>query len=138
MGNAWLADVGADPQQRTREIAAAHARFLSTHAVTGIRDVVARSWVRSSNARLGPSVDPPVTLTDDTLDAYRSAHPLSKVIGLLRHLVGTAAEDGDYLMAVSDAAGQLLWVEGHRVAQARAERMNFVAGAWWDEAHAGT
>jgi hypothetical protein len=142
MSNAWLADVGADPQQRAREIALAHARFLSSHALAGtgpgLRDVVARSWVRSSNAHLGQGADPPVTLTDDDLSAYRSAHPLSKVIGVLRQLVGSAADDGDYLMAVSDAAGQLLWVEGHRVARARAEKMNFMEGAWWDEAHAGT
>jgi transcriptional regulator of acetoin/glycerol metabolism len=57
---------------------------------------------------------------------------------VLRQLVGTAADDGDHLMAVSDAAGRLLWVEGHRVARARAEKMNFIEGAWWDEAHAGT
>ncbi|GAB3844743.1 GAF domain-containing protein [Dactylosporangium cerinum] len=142
MGNAWLADVGADPQQRAREIAAAHERFLSTQALAGIgpglRDVVARSWQRSSDAHLGQEVSPPVILTDDDLVAYRSAHPLSRVIGVLRQLVGETADDGDYLMAVSDAAGQLLWVEGHRVARARAERMNFVEGARWDEAHAGT
>ncbi len=41
-------------------------------------------------------------------------------------------------MAVSDAAGRLLWVEGHAGALRRAERMNFVEGAAWDEAHAGT
>jgi transcriptional regulator of acetoin/glycerol metabolism len=41
-------------------------------------------------------------------------------------------------MAVSDASGQLLWVEGHRVARTARERMNFVEGAWWDEEHAGT
>ena len=142
MGNVWLADVGADPQQRAREIALAHARFLSTHALAGLgpqlRDVVARSWLRSSNAQLGQGTDPPVTLTDHELSAYRAAHPLSQVIRTLRQLVGTAADDGDHLMAVSDAAGRLLWVEGHRVARARAEKMNFMEGAWWDEAHAGT
>ncbi|HKS99817.1 MAG TPA: transcriptional regulator [Rugosimonospora sp.] len=142
MGSAWLADVGADPRRRAREIAVAHARFLSTHALTGVgaglRDVVAQSWMRSSDAHLAQAADPPVTLADEDLSTYRAAHPLSKVIGVLRQLVGTAAEDGDYLMAVSDAAGQLLWVEGHRVARARAEKMNFIEGAWWDEAHAGT
>ncbi|MFF5229721.1 transcriptional regulator [Dactylosporangium sp. NPDC000521] len=142
MGNAWLADVGTDPQRRAREIAAAHERFLSTRAFAGtgpgLRDVVARSWQRSSAARVGQDASPPVLLADDDLSAYRAAHPLSRVIGVLRQLVGDTADDGDYLMAVSDAAGQLLWVEGHRVARARAERMNFVEGARWDEAHAGT
>jgi hypothetical protein len=142
MTNAWLAEVGADPRLRAREIANAHSTFMSTHALAGVgpglRDVVAKSWIRSSDAHVGEGVEPPVTLTGDDLTVYRSAHPLSKVIGMLRLLVGSAADDGDHLMAVSDGAGRLLWVEGRQVARARAERMNFVAGAWWDEAHAGT
>jgi hypothetical protein len=142
MKNAWLAQVGVDPKNRAREIASAHSTFISTRALSGVgpglRDVVAKSWIRSSAAQVGQATDPPVTLTDDDLDAYRATHPLSMVIGVLRQLVGTAADDGDHLMAVSDAAGRLLWVEGRQVARARAEKMNFVAGAWWDEAHAGT
>jgi transcriptional regulator of acetoin/glycerol metabolism len=41
-------------------------------------------------------------------------------------------------MAVSDSAGRLLWVEGHLASRRKAEAMNFVEGAVWDEAHAGT
>ncbi len=140
--NGWLAEVGADPRKRAREIASAHSTFISTQALAGVgpglRDVVAKSWVRSSNAHVGQVADPPITLTDGDLSDYRSTHPLSRVIEVLRQLVGVAADDGDHLMAVSDAAGKLLWVEGQRVARSRAEKMNFVAGAWWDEAHAGT
>lgn len=142
MGNAWLAEVGVDPHERAREIADAHAAFVSTHTLSGLgrelRDVVARSWVRSSDARIGFDDNPPIALADDDLDAYRAAHPLAKVIDVLRGLVGSAADDGNHIMAVSDAVGRLLWVEGHRTARSRAEKMNFVAGAWWDEAHAGT
>ncbi len=142
MSNAWLAQVGVDPRKRAREIADAHATFIASDRMScagpGLRDLVVQSWMRSSDARAGLTGDPPVTLTDDDLAAYRATHPLSQVIGVLRNLVGTVADDGDHLMAVSDAAGRLLWVEGHRVARASAEKMNFVEGAWWDEAHAGT
>ncbi|MHA6760193.1 helix-turn-helix domain-containing protein [Streptacidiphilus sp. PAMC 29251] len=140
----WLARVGADPQARAREIGHAHSAFVSTHklaagaAGTGLREVVAQSWLRSSVARVDQAVDPPVTLTDGDLAAYRDSHPLAQVIDVLRQIVGTAAEDGDHLMAVSDATGRLLWVEGNRTARARAARINFVEGALWDEAHAGT
>lgn len=41
-------------------------------------------------------------------------------------------------MAVSDDAGRLLWVEGSPGLRSRAESMNFVEGANWSEAHAGT
>jgi hypothetical protein len=135
-GNGWLAQVGADPQARAREIAHAHSAFVSAPALaactgSGLREVVAQSWLRSHDARVDQSVDPPVTLTDGDLAAYRDAHPLARVIGVLRQIVGSAADDGDHLMAVSDASGRLLWVEG-------ASRINFVEGALWDEAHAGT
>jgi hypothetical protein len=142
MNNVWLAEVGSDPGRRAREIAGAHSTFLTTRTLTGVgrelRGLVADSWTRSSAACVALDDDPPIMMVDDDLLAYRSAHPLSRVIGVLRQLVGAAADDGDHVMAVSDAAGRLLWVEGHRVARSRAEKMNFVPGAWWDEAHAGT
>ncbi len=142
MTNGWLARVGADPRERAREIARAHTTFLSSRALSeltaGLRDVVADSWVRSSAANVDPDADPPVTMTGSDLDGYRSEHPLSAVIPVIRELVGGTAEDGQHLWAVSDTAGLLLWVEGHRSARARAERMNFVEGALWDEEHAGT
>jgi hypothetical protein len=138
--NVWLAQVGSDPRQRAREIANAYSTFRSTHALDGqrLRDVVAASWLRSSDASIEPQAAPPVVLADRDLEHYRSNHPLARVIDVLRQLVGAAADDGDHLMAVSDAAGRLLWVEGHRGIRTKAERMNFVEGAWWDEAHAGT
>ncbi len=139
----WLAQVGTDPQARAREIGNAHTAFVATRDLppgtrTGLREVVARSWQRSRDAQVDQAVDPPVTLIDGDLAAYRDAHPLAQVIDVLRQIVGTAADDGEHLMAVSDAAGRLLWVEGNRTARARASRINFVEGALWDEAHAGT
>jgi hypothetical protein len=104
----------------------------------GLRDVVKRSWLRSVEANVDPDGNPPVILADADLAAYRSAHPLSAVVGVLRQLVGAPADDGGHLMAVSDAAGRLLWVEGDRGERTRAEAMNFVEGAAWDEGHAGT
>ena len=142
MGNGWLAEVGADPRQRAREISRAHAAFVATRelpaAGAGLREVVARSWQRSSEARVDLDRDPPVTLSGAELSAYRADHPLTRVIEVLRQLVGTAAEDGEHLMAVADAEGRLLWVEGNRESRSRAARINFVEGALWDEAHAGT
>jgi hypothetical protein len=103
-----------------------------------LRDVVKRSWLRSVEANVDPDGNPPVILADADLAAYRALHPLAAVMGLLRQLVGAPADDGGHLMAVSDAAGRLLWVEGHGGERRRAEAMNFVEGAAWDEEHAGT
>ena len=41
-------------------------------------------------------------------------------------------------MAITDASGRLLWVEGNSRVLSQAEDMHFVEGALWDEDHAGT
>ncbi len=81
---------------------------------------------------------PPVTMTGPELDGYRSEHPLSAVIQVIRELDGGHRGRRAAPVGGVDTAGRLLWVEGHRSARARAERMNFVEGALWDEEHAGT
>jgi len=140
MSDGWLAEAGPDPAASAREIARVKDALLSGDEPRGrdpgVRPVVAQSWQRCAD--LDPDEIPPVTLCGRDLDAYRAAHPLSGVIGLLRDLVGSVAEDGKHLMAVSDADGRLLWVEGHAWPRRLAEGMNFVEGAVWDEANAGT
>ncbi|WP_107075941.1 GAF domain-containing protein, partial [Micromonospora sp. MH33] len=138
MADPWLAlEFGADPAERIAQVGAAHEAFLTAGTTTGrVRDVVRRSWERS--ALLDPETTAPVDLTDDALASYRAAHPLARVLPLFRDLLGGIAQDGAHLMAVCDADGRLLWVEGHPGVLRHAERMNFVPGARWDEAHAGT
>jgi len=142
MANPWLAlDLGTDPAERIRQVGRAHERFLTGDDRTGgpqIRSVVADSWKRSAGARVSADGTAPIDLGDDELAAYRATHPLARVLPIFRDLLGGLAEDGDHLMAVCDAYGRLLWVEGSASMLRGAERMNFVPGARWDEAHAGT
>jgi hypothetical protein len=142
MANPWLAlDLGADPAERIRQVRRAHERFLTDDdglAPPQIRSVVADSWRRSAGALLSADGTPPIDLGDADLEAYRAAHPLARVLPIFRDLLGGLAEDGEHLMAVCDAYGRLLWVEGAAPVIRGAERMNFVPGARWDEAHAGT
>ncbi|MFC0007458.1 sigma-54-dependent transcriptional regulator family protein [Micromonospora siamensis] len=138
MADPWLAlEFGADPAERIAQVGAAHEAFLAAGtAPDRVREVVRRSWERS--ALLDPEASAPVDLTDDALESYRAAHPLAPVLPLFRDLLGGIAQDGAHLMAVCDAYGRLLWVEGHPGVLRHAERMNFVPGARWDEGHAGT
>ncbi len=145
MPNPWLAlDLGADPAERIRQVGRAHEKFLAGSGVAedpdepAIRSVVADSWQRCADALAGPDSTPPIELTDGELEEYRAAHPLARVLPIFRDLLGGLADDGDHLMAVCDAYGRLLWVEGAASVLRGAERMNFVPGARWDEAHAGT
>jgi hypothetical protein len=138
MADPWLAlEFGADPAERIAQVGAAHEAFLAGQATADrVREVVRRSWERS--ALLDPETTAPVDLADDALASYRAAHPLARVLPLFRDLLGGIAQDGAHLMAVCDADGRLLWVEGHPGVLRHAERMNFVPGARWDEGHAGT
>ncbi|MFG2038381.1 GAF domain-containing protein [Dactylosporangium sp. NPDC048998] len=140
MHNPWLAlPAGADPRERISQNGRARDAFLGGGRVGGqVRDVVAESWRRSAAAHLDPDATAPVDLGDEELEDYRGAHPLRRALPLFRDLLGSFADDGDHLMAICDAHGRLLWVEGHPTVVRRAEGMNFVAGARWDETHAGT
>lgn len=104
-----------------------------------MRAAVADSWQRSAAAGVPASEQAaPITVPDDELRDLREAHPLARVFPLLDDVLGQAARDCDAVMAVSDEAGQLLWVCGTPAVLRRAERIGFVEGSNWDERLAGT
>ena len=138
--NPWLAlTPGDDPAERIRQVGRAHERFMAGDGpgTAGMRSVVAESWRRSA-AWIGADSTAPIEIGDAELTAYRSAHPLTRVMGIVRDLLGGLADDGDHILAVCDADARLLWVEGRAPMLRAATSMNFVPGARWDEAHAGT
>lgn len=140
--NPWLAlESGADPIERTSTLRRAHEAFVRSGATAGppLRGVVTESWRRSTLAGVDPdAAGAPVDLTGADLDSYRAAHPLAKVMPVLREVLGTVYDSGDQLFAVSDESGRLLWVEGQPSVLRAAGWMNFAPGARWDEAHVGT
>jgi hypothetical protein len=141
--NPWLAlpDGGPSPVL-TRHLRAAHEALVTrVEAPMGarVRSVVWDSWRRS----LGNGVDPdgaapPVDLLDDDLLAYRAAHPLAAVLPVIRRLLVADAEADKMIVAVTDADGRMLWVEGDSRLRSRAVGMHFVEGARWGEDVAGT
>ncbi len=105
--------------------------------VDGMRARVAESWQRSAAAGVRPDApEAPITLPE--VRELREAHPLALVFPLLDDVLGQAARDCDAVMAVSDAAAQLLWVCGNPATLRQAERIGFVEGSNWDERLAGT
>lgn len=131
---------GADPVALVRELRRAHDAFVQTGtADPRLRPLVAESWRRSVGTGLDPEASlPRIRLDDAGLAAVRAAHPLASVMPVVRRLLVDPAADAGLLVAVSDAAGRLLWVEGAPALRARAEGMHFVEGADWSEASAGT
>lgn len=131
---------GADPAALTRHLAAAHDNFMSSGQTDpGLRRVVAESWRRSIAGGLDPEAAmAAIRLDDDVLEEIRASHPLAAAMPVIRKLLVDDATDAGLLVAVSDAAGQLLWVEGSPWLRSRAEGMHFVPGADWSEGSAGT
>ncbi|WP_405904313.1 GAF domain-containing protein [Streptomyces sp. NBC_00656] len=140
MTDPWVAlAADASPGARLGELRRAHEAFTSDGRLEKpVRTVVGQSWRRSARARVSPDGAASVELCANELGPYRDTHPLAPAMPVIRELMGAYAMDGEHLLAVCDAHGMLLWVEGHARARRRAERMNFVEGARWAESEAGT
>jgi transcriptional regulator of acetoin/glycerol metabolism len=105
-----------------------------------VRALVRESWSRSQQSQLDPErLLSPLLFESDELSEYREAHPLAGLMPVIRKLlVRDADNDSGMLVAVGDAMGRLLWVEGDQGLKSRAESMMFVEGADWSESVAGT
>lgn len=131
---------GAAAEDLTRRLHLAHDAFVSSgHLESYLRPVVKDSWRRSIESGVDPErINARILLDDQALRSIRDAHPLAAVMPVIRRLLVEDAADAGHIVAVSDAAGQLLWVEGDSSLRGAAEGMNFVPGADWSESSAGT
>jgi len=147
-GNPWVAvRPGDDVALLARRLSSAHQSFIDARGVPGqgltddshVRSVVLESWMRSRNKGVNPDVvGNPEMLEGLELEKYRSAHPMSLIRPVIRKLLVEDAAETGLLIAISDAHGRLLWVEGDNSAKDKALSMNFVEGADWSEDRVGT
>ena len=138
---AAMARVGEQVTRAGEHVARAHEQFVSRGRIASpqVRAIVAESWRRS----LARGVDPaaaaaPVVLTDDELSHARESVRFAATLPMIRSLLTDAAVEAGHLVALGDADGRLLWVDGDRQLLTQAERMGFNEGALWSEAAAGT
>ncbi|WP_156761621.1 GAF domain-containing protein [Microbacterium karelineae] len=140
MVSPWLAPRGGSPrltlERACDELLAGH---LQDPRLQDVRDVVRESWIRSLGSHVAPEGVPELDFEDAALEEHRRAHPLAASIEMIRGLLlpGDAEESG-VVVAVGDAAGRLLWVEGDREVRADVGAMGFLAGANWSEEQVGT
>jgi signal transduction histidine kinase len=102
---------------------------------------IADSWRRSQAAGIDPAHSRAPTLLADRRDVRErwDAHPLEAAAPVIRRWLGPLAHESHHVIVVSDADGVLLWLDGdERVRSVAADVMNFVEGALWNEAGAGT
>ena len=132
--------VTADLGSVARAVRSAQERFLAgDSAVAGVRALVLDSWRRSLRDGVNPDADaPPLVWDADQLAQARQTSALRATMPMIRSLLTQPVEASGHVVAVGDAQGHLMWVEGDRRLRSRAEDMGFVAGARWSEAVAGT
>lgn len=147
MPSSWSSRRDVSPESSRLLIERAHDELVAGNPddprLAQIRSLVHDSWRRSLAHLVGADGLPPLDLRDDELEAYRSAHPLAGAMGMIRALLlpGTDASDvadAGVVVAVGDAAGRLLWVEGDRKIRRLTQDLGFVAGANWSEQAVGT
>jgi transcriptional regulator of acetoin/glycerol metabolism len=118
---------------------AAREGFLSTGLVDAtVRRLVIDSWQRCLDRGVDPQAGASVDWSDAELASYRDAHPLAAAMPVIRRLLVEDARDAGFIVALTDAAGRLLWVEGAHALRSQAEGIGFVEGATWSEDAAGT
>ena len=143
MSSPWSPGSGTTPDASRLIIERAREEFVlgnDTDARVGdVRGVVRESWRRSRDGRVGVEGLPPLALSAEELELLRAQHPLGSVMDMIRGLlIPGAAEDSGVIVAIGDAAGRLLWVEGDRTLRSLTGDMGFVPGADWSEKAVGT
>ncbi|MBW8172349.1 transcriptional regulator [Ornithinimicrobium sp. Arc0846-15] len=104
-----------------------------------MRSQVAESWRRSAAAGVdADATEPTILMPTSDLRQYRQAHRLAAIYPLLEEVLGAAAIESNALLALTDEAGQLLWVSGSHATLRRAESTGFIEGSIWDERAVGT
>jgi hypothetical protein len=143
MASPWSTRLEVAPDTSRLLVERAHEELLAGNdgdpRLADVRALVRDSWRRSLASSVGAERLPRLDLSADELEAYRRAHPLAGVMEMVRALLlPGSADDSGVVVAVGDAAGRLLWVEGDRRVRTLTGDMGFVAGSNWAEAEVGT
>lgn len=143
MPSPWSRQRGVSPDTSRLLIERAHEEFLAgdpaDRRLDDVRGMVRDSWRRSLDNLVGVEALPPLAWTAEQLEEHRRTHPLYGVIDMIRGLlIPGAVDEAGVVVAVGDAAGRLLWVEGDRSIRTLTGDMGFVEGADWSEAAVGT
>ena len=102
-----------------------------------VRPEILHSWQRSEAAITRDVTEAPLADESDTA-AFWNDSPLQTAVERVEAELRRTAEDGDLVIAVTDAETRILWTYGGRVMRRKAETVNFVAGGRWDDASVGT
>ncbi|AZG47291.1 Acetoin dehydrogenase operon transcriptional activator AcoR [Gordonia insulae] len=134
----------SDSVSASSRVRRAYEDFLSgiTPQADSVRSIVQDSWARSVKKGVNPGEAVPesdtTSMTASEFAEYRDAHPITAVRPLVQSLMLDDIADSGVVVALTDQAGRLLWVEGASEARDKAAHINFVEGSLWSEEVVGT
>jgi hypothetical protein len=102
-----------------------------------VRPEILRSWQRSQ-PRVSPDVAEAPLGDESEIRAFWHDSPLERAVSSVEAELRRTAEDGDLVLAVTDPQTRILWTYGGRVMRRKAETVNFVPAARWDDESVGT
>src|ERR1700755_2646549 len=102
-----------------------------------VRPEILRSW-RRSQPRVSRDVEQAPLDDESEARAFWHDSPLQAAVSNVEAELRRTAEDGDLVLAVTDAQTRILWTYGGRVMRRKAESVNFVPAARWDDESVGT
>ncbi|HET7684007.1 MAG TPA: transcriptional regulator [Marmoricola sp.] len=102
-----------------------------------VRPEILRSWQRSHAAIPTGVTEAPLADESETR-AFWEGSPLQRAVRSVEQDLRRTAEDGDLVIAVTDAQTRILWTYGGRVMRNKAESVNFVPSSLWDDTSVGT
>jgi hypothetical protein len=123
--------------QRRQEAAAAWSAFVERGDAPTARPEILTSWTRSESSVGHEVTEAPLTDETETA-AFWQDSPLQAAVGQVEDELRRTAEDGDLVVAITDPDTRILWTYGGRVMRRKAETVNFVPGARWDDCSMGT
>ncbi|GAA3389373.1 transcriptional regulator [Cryptosporangium minutisporangium] len=131
----------ADGDLQARRVQAVRAWALFTEhgdVAAQVRPEILTSWGRSREAHVSTDVEAaPMADESETVAVWKDT-PLQTAVEAVEGELRRTAEDGDLVIAVTDADTRILWTYGGRVMRNRAERVGFLPGGRWDDESVGT
>ncbi|SEN76103.1 transcriptional regulator [Cryobacterium sp. TMT1-3] len=129
----------SSPHDYERMLRTAHDLTLAGAQPLALTTQVWESWQRSLAAGINPDQHLPRHLHEvSDVVMLRRGHALEGVMPALSELLADESSDGQHLLVLTDANGEVLWRVGSRVALRQADGLEFVEGADWSEAGVGT
>ena len=102
-----------------------------------IRPEVEESWQRSADA-VSLEVDAAPTKSNFDVEVEWINHALNAPVLSIEPELRQIAEDGGFVVAITDSTSTILWTTGSTQMRDAAAKANFAAGAMWDEQSVGT